>query len=183
MVRDDVLMTAEELLELQPPNMRSELVCGRMYVREPAAYRHGKVSSAIGAALYAWVSTRALGDTVGAETGFILRRAPDTVRAPDAAFISNARVPSPDPVGYAELAPDLVVEVRSPSDRAGKLRAKIADWLTAGARLVWVIDPVRRCAEVHRVDGSTTHLTNADVLGGEDVLPGFTLSLQQLFDT
>ena len=183
MVRDDVLMTAEELLEMQPPNMRSELVCGRMYVREPAAYRHGKVSLTIGSALRTWVSPRALGDTVGAETGFILRRAPDTVRAPDAAFISNARIPSPDPVGYAELAPDLVVEVRSPSDRAGRLRAKIVDWLTSGARLVWVIDPVRRCAEVHRADGSTTHLTEADVLDGEDVLPGFTLSLQQLFNT
>lgn len=175
-------LTATELLELQPLHVRSELVQGRLLVREPGGYQHGKLSMRIGAALHAWVAPRQLGDVVGAETGFTLRRNPDTVRAADAAFISAARVPQEDGVGFADLAPDLVVEVLSPSDRASDVRSKVAEWIAAGARLVWVIDPPRRSAVVHRNDGSSSSLAAAGQLDGEAVLPGFTLPLRPLFE-
>jgi Uma2 family endonuclease len=181
MVRNDDLMTAEELLLMQPLHMRSELINGRMIVREPGAYRHGRLAMAIGAALQAHVAPRGLGDVVSAETGFTLRRNPDTVRAPDAAFISNARLPRGDVSGFAELTPDLVVEVLSPSDMAGEVRAKVADWLSAGARLVWVVDAERGRADVYRADGTSDRVAAGGALDGEDVLPGFTLPLQPLF--
>ncbi len=175
-------MTAEELAVRQPPDMRSELVNGRMLVREPGAYEHGRLALAIGAQLYVWVSAHKLGVTVGAETGFTLQRNPDTVLAPDAAFISNARLPRDGVTGYAELTPDLIVEVLSPSDRAGKVRWKVGAWLAAGARLVWVIDAQRGRADVHRADGTSEQCGANDALDGEDVLPGFTLPLHPLFD-
>ena len=178
MVVEEKLMTAERLLYEQPSDQRSELVNGRMVVRDSAGYRHGKLAIAIGSALHAWVSTRGLGDVVAAETGFTLRRNPDTVRAPDAAFISAQRVPPANVTGFAELAPDLVVEVRSPSDRAGYVREKVADWLAAGALLVWLLDSAHHRADVFRADGTTTRLTSADSLSGEDVLPGFLLPLE-----
>ena len=82
---------------------------------------------------------------------------------------------------YPELAPDLVVEVLSPSDRAGETLAKIGDWLEAGARLVWVIDPERRIARVCRPDGTEATIKEDEHLDGEDVLPGFTCSLAGIF--
>ncbi len=88
----------------QPAHQRSELVSGRLLVREPGAYEHGKLLIVIGAKLFTWITSRGLGDVVGAETGFTLRKNPDTVRAPDAAFISTARVPRARVTGFAELA-------------------------------------------------------------------------------
>jgi Uma2 family endonuclease len=174
-------MSATDLLAMQPTHLRSELVNGRMIVRDPGAYEHGKLSLTVGSALLTWVTARGLGDVVGAETGFTLRRNPDTVRAPDAAFISNARVPHTGVTGFAELAPDLVVEIASPSDRAGEVSEKVADWLNAGVRLVWAVDAERRRAVVHRENGTTSRLTDADSLDGEAVLPGFTLPLRSVF--
>ncbi len=179
---DAKLMTAEELLVQQPPHMRSELVDGVMRVREPGAYRHGAVAAVVGALLLNWVRPRKLGVVVGAETGFILRRNPDSVRAPDAAFISSERLPPTDVTGYAELAPDLVIEVRSRGDRAGEIREKTAAWLQAGVRLVWLIDPERRRGAVHRADG-TVRLVDADgAFDGEELLPGFVMPLAEALD-
>src|SRR3990172_377600 len=104
--------------------------------------------------------------------GFKVASNPDTVRAPDVAFVSNARVPSPAPRGYAPLAPDLAVEVLSPDDRPGEILAKVGDWLSAGSQLVWVVDPVGRIARVFRADGTQSQLAETDALDGEDVLPG-----------
>jgi Uma2 family endonuclease len=179
---DVKLMTAEELLVRQPPHMRSELVDGVMRVREPGAYRHGKYASRVAALLDAWVRPRKLGDVVGAETGFILRRNPDSVRAPDAAFISAERLPPPDVTGYAELAPDLVVEVRSRGDRAGEIREKTAAWLDAGVRLVWHLDPERRRGAVHRADGTVRRVDADGAFDGEAVLPGFVMTLEEALD-
>lgn len=180
MMLSEKVLTAESLLAEQPLHQRSELVNGRMLVREPAAYTHGRLANAIGFALTAWVSPRGLGDVVAAETGFTLRRNPDTVRAPDAAFISAQRVPPANVAGFAELAPDLVVEVVSPSDRAGYVRQKVADWLAAGAKLVWVLDTAHHRADVFRADGTTTRLAAVDSLSGENVLPGFLLPLEPI---
>jgi Uma2 family endonuclease len=89
-------------------------------------------------------------------------------------------MPPPDTMGYAALAPDLVVEVLSPGDRPGDVLAKVADWLSAGTRLVWVVEPLRRLARVYRHDGSETIVTADGALDGEDVLLGFSCPLASI---
>jgi Uma2 family endonuclease len=170
-------MTADELLHTHMPNKKTELVRGILVVREPTGYRHGDVTARITKALMEVVEARGLGRVLAAETGFKLSANPDTVRAPDVAFIRHERLPDPETLGYPALAPDLVVEVLSPSDRPGETLAKVGDWLTAGSRLVWVVDPGRRVARVYRQDGSETLITERAVLHGEDVVPGFECSL------
>ncbi len=174
-------MTAEELLHLNLPNKRTELVRGTLVVREPAAYRHGDVAMRLTAAIGNFVYAQDLGRVFAAETGFTLARNPDTVRAPDVAFISRERLPDPAPRGFAEMAPDLVVEVLSPDDRPGEVLAKVADWLNAGVRLVWVVDPLHAKGRVYRADGSEELLAASDALEGEDVLVGFSAPLQTIF--
>jgi len=173
-------MTAEELLHWSVPGKRAELVRGVLVVREPAGFRHGAVSAALTRLLGDHVATHRLGVVLAAETGFRLESDPDTVRAPDVAFVRQDRIPDPEPRGYAALAPDLVVEVLSPDDRPGKTLARVSDWLNAGCRLVWVVDPVRRLARVYRQDGSETVVAEAEALDGEDVVPGFRCLLGEV---
>lgn len=173
-------MTADELLRHSIPDKRTELVRGRLVVREPAGFRHGVVAMNIARRLSDYVTSHGLGVVVAAETGFKLFSAPDTVRAPDAAFIRADRVPQPLPRGYAEIAPDLVVEVLSPDDRAGEVLAKVGDWLAAGCQLVWVLDPELRLARVYRADGSEAILSVDDAIDGEDLLPGLRVEVGQL---
>ncbi len=109
--------------------------------------------------------------------GFQLAMDPDTVRGPDIAFIRRERVPHPAPVGFAAFPPDLVIEIRSPNDRPGDMLGKVGDWLSAGTRLVWVIDPARRLAHVYRSDGTQS---TVDSLDGDDVLPGFSCALDAI---
>jgi Uma2 family endonuclease len=172
------LFTAADLERLHGSGTRAELVRGRLVVREPAGFRHGAVAAALAAKLTQFVNERSLGGVVAAETGFKLAENPDTVRAPDIAFVCAERVPRPLPTGYAEVAPDLAVEVLSPTDRAGDVLAKVADWLSAGSRLVWVIDAERRVARVYRADGTEALIDFDGVLGGEGVVPGFTCPLE-----
>ncbi|UCC48832.1 MAG: Uma2 family endonuclease, partial [Gemmatimonadota bacterium] len=174
-------MTADELLHLDLPGKRTQLVKGVLLVREPAGYRHGEVTAMLAKILMDHVDDGDLGRVVAAETGFKLARDPDTVRAADVAFIRRERLPDPPPAGYAELAPDLVVEVLSPDDRPGAVLAKVADWLEAGSRLVWVVDPRRRLARVYRADGSESLISEDGALGGEDVVPGLSCTLDAIF--
>ena len=104
----------------------------------------------------------------------------ELVRGPDIAFVRAERLPQPIPSAFLEFAPDLVVEVLSPQDRAGEVLAKVADWLDAGARLVWVVDPERRVARVYRQDGTEDVISNDGALMGEDVLPGFSCTLEAI---
>lgn len=152
-----------------------------MVVREPPGYRHGRVAARLAKILMDHVDERDLGEVVAAETGFKLASDPDTVRAPDVAFIRRDRLPDPPPAGFAELAPDLVVEVLSPNDRPGEVLAKVADWLNAGSVLVWVVDPARRSARVYRADGSEVLVPEDGVLDGEGILPGFACPLAALY--
>ncbi len=177
------LMTADELFMTPLPNKRTELVRGVLVVREPAGFRHGVVSATLTRLLGAHVATHGLGLVVAAETGFKLERDPDTVRAPDVAFVRRERLPDPDARGYAALAPDLVVEVLSPDDRPGEILGKVGEWLTAGSRLVWVVDPARRVARVYRADGSESVIAVADALDGEDVVPGFSCRLEEILQS
>jgi Uma2 family endonuclease len=171
------LMSAEDLLHAHVPDKRTELVRGMLVVREPAGGRHGRVANELSRVIGNHVHAHALGAVYAAETGFTLARRPDTVRAPDVAFVRRDRVPDPEPVGFPELAPDLAVEGLSPGDRPGDTLSKVADWLSAGTRLVWVIDPERRLARIYRQAGSETIVTADGALDGEDVLPGFSCPL------
>src|SRR5574337_656000 len=144
-------MTAEDLFVIGSDDYKYELVAGTLVRMPPTGWAHGAVSVRIGRLLDEYVEAHGLGVVCGAETGFILLRRPDTVRAPDASFVRKERVPATgDPDRYWPLAPDLAVEVLSPSDRAVEVQAKLADYFAAGTRLVWVIDPRARTVVVYR---------------------------------
>jgi Uma2 family endonuclease len=177
------LLTADQLQRLYLPRKRTELIRGSLRVREAAGFRHGEITATLALAIGQHVMAHGLGLLLAAETGFKLESDPDTVRAPDIAFIRRDRRPVPSPTGFAELAPDLVVEVLSPEDRPGEVLAKVGDWLNAGTRLVWVVDPKREAVRVYRLDGSETVFDSADRLLGEDVLPGFEIVVTDLFQT
>ncbi len=182
------LMTADQLLTYDARGMRTELVRGRLVVREAAGYQHGSITARVLVRIAAFLerdhdsraASHPLGEVLAAETGFRLQRQPDTVRAPDVAFVAWDRIPTAS-AGFAELAPDLAVEVLSPNDRPGAVLAKVADWLTAGTALVWVIDPARRLARVYRADGSEAIVPESAALEGDATLPGFTMPLASLF--
>ena len=173
-------MTADELLRVQIPDKHVELVRGVLVVREPAGLRHGRVAMELARRLGNQVDAHRLGRVYAAETGFTLAREPDTVRAPDIAFLRRERVPDPEPAGFPNLAPDLVVEVLSSNDRPGEVLTKVADWLSAGTSLVWVIDPERHLGRVYRDDGSEQIVAADQSLDGEDVVPGFSCQLEAI---
>lgn len=175
-------MTADELLQLHVPGKRVELVRGALVVSEPPGFAHGAVMAELAGLLRNHVRAHQLGMVLAGDAGFKLTTDPDTVRGPDVAFIRRERVPDPLPVGFAGFAPDLVIEVLSPGDRAGEVLAKVGDWLSAGTSLVWVVDPERRLARVYRQDGSETIVSAEGALNGEDVVPGFTCSLAAVFE-
>jgi Uma2 family endonuclease len=174
------LVTAEELLRLRTPHQRTELIRGVLVVREPAGYAHGRIAMNVAVKLGVHIERTNAGQLFAAETGFTLARHPDTVRAPDVAFVRRERLLEASTPGFPDLAPDLVVEVLSPDDRPGDVLAKVADWLSAGCLLVWVIDPQRRSARVYRADGSETLLSANDALDGEELLPGFACPLRDV---
>mgnify|MGYP002780266131 CR=1 FL=1 len=174
-------MTAEELLSYPARNKRTELVRGRLMVREPAGYEHGRVAAAMLVRIASHVQAHALGTVLAAETGFTLERGPDTVRAPDVAFIRTARAPSRGTRGFPEMAPDLAVEVRSPGDRNAEVADKVTDWLAAGTALVWVVNPAARTVVVHEPGAAARTLTAHDTLDGGEVLPGFAARVDELF--
>ena len=174
------LMTAEELLHANVPNKRTELVRGRLIVHEPPGGRHGYVAANLAFRMNQHIDLTGAGAVFVGDVGFTLRRDPDTVRGPDVAFVRKDRLPQPIPSTYLEFAPDLVVEVLSHNDRPGEVLAKVGDWLDAGARLVWVIDPERRLARLYRADGTEEILAETDRLLGEDVLPGFSCGLASI---
>lgn len=175
-------VTAEELLDLPDDGLRYELVDGELRVMSPAGFEHGDVALEIGARLKEFVRGHQLGRVVGAETGFLISRGPDTVRAPDAAFVAAERLPPRhERHRFAELAPDLVVEVVSPSDRAVEVTEKAFAWLAAGVPLVWVVYPAQRLVAVYTPDGTVTHRREGDELDGGDVLPGFRLAVGEIF--
>ena len=125
-------------------------------------------------------ATAGLGQVCAQDTGFKIASDPDTVRAPDVAVVGRDRADQIPRRGYAELAPDLLAEVLSPDDRPSDVLANVADWLAAGTKIVWVVDPERREVRVYRQDGSLSVLGNSGSLDGEDVLPGFTCPLMNV---
>jgi Uma2 family endonuclease len=173
-------MTAEEVERISIPGKVTELIRGRLIVREPPGTHHGAIAANLTYYLADFVRRHGSGAIFAQDTGFKIASDPDTVRAPDVAFVARERVGAIGERGYAELAPDLLAEVLSPDDRPAEVLAKVADWLAAGTRLVWVVDPQRRAARVYRQDGSLSVIGTDDSLEGEDVLPGFTCALKDV---
>jgi len=180
-------VTADELplvsARLSILGKRTELVRGDLVVMALAGGRHGQVAHRFGLFIGNHVLERDLGRVFAAETGFLLRRDPDTVRAPDVAFVAGERLGTDEtPAGFLELAPDLAVEVVTPGDSARAVRVKLQDWLAAGTRLVWVAYPETWSVVVHRQGGSPEALSGEDTLSGVPVLSDFTVRVRELFD-
>lgn len=155
-----------------------ELVRGQLVVREPPGTLHGAVAANLTIKLGAFVHKERVGLVFAQDTGFKIERDPDTVRGPDVAFVSRGQLERIPEAGYAELAPDLVVEVLSPNDRPGQVLAKIGDFLAAGTRLAWLVDPQRRETRIFRSDGGMAVIGEDGALDGEDVVPGFSCPLR-----
>jgi Uma2 family endonuclease len=175
-------LTAESFFELGVPGVRSELIDGEVVRMGPAGGEHGIVAMRIGARLLDFVEANGLGVVCAAETGFLVRHDPDTVRAPDAAFVSRARLGGGrPPKKFWPFAPDLAVEVISPNDGSEAIRERVADWLAGGARAVWLVEPARGAVHVHRSPTDVRTFERGDVLTGDDILPGFTCPIADLF--
>jgi Uma2 family endonuclease len=171
--------TIEEVERLPEDDVRYALIRGELYRMPPPKARHGLLTNTIGRLLGNHVSELDLG-AVYNQSGFIFERNPDILLEPDVAFVQSSRIPL-DEDAYPELAPDLIVEVASPSQTGPSIDEKVEIYRAAGVRLIWVVDPSRRVVHVSRRDGSDQLLTEADTLDGEDVLPGFWLPVAQVF--
>ena len=178
---DAPVTTAQQLLALDEPGCRHELVRGEVRRVSHAGWWHGAVAQEIGRVLGNHVREHRLGLVFAAETGFWLERDPDTVRCPDVAFVAASRVPSAPSRGYLEGPPDLAVEVTSPNDTYAEVHEKALFWIACGARLVWVVEPIARLVTIYRPDHSQHTLRGGDVLIGDDVLPGFAVRVAELF--
>lgn len=175
-------MTADELLCLPDDGMRHELIAGELRTMAPSGGQHGRVAIRLSTPLAQYVDAQNLGVVFGAETGFRLAEQPDTVRAPDVAFVRRERVEAVgDPVGYWPGAPDLAAEIISPNDLYTEVDEKVAVWLEYGTSIVLAVNPRRHTVAVHRPGGQVRLLTEDDELDGEDVVPGWKLPVRALF--
>jgi Uma2 family endonuclease len=182
MAVEPTLMTAEDLWRLPDDGMRHELVRGELRTMPPGGYEHGLRTSILDRSLGNHVEEHDLGDVLTNEPGFRLASDPDTVRAPDVAFVSRARADAAgDVTRFWAGAPDLAIEVISPGDLYTEVEEKVAEYLEAGTRMVLVVNPRRRTVAVHRPNRPPRILTIDDAIDGEDVVPGWTLPLRRLF--
>jgi Uma2 family endonuclease len=175
-------MTAEDLFNLPPDNLRHGLIRGELTTMPPTGGEHGVRAFKIALQFGKFLGAHPIGVGLGAGTGFRVAHDPDTVLAPDCAFVRADRIPPvKDRKKFWPLAPDLAVEVLSPSDLASEVLEKIDEWLEAGTRLVWVIDPEKKRVTVYAPGRQPRTLRAADTLSGEDVLPGLELAVADIF--
>jgi Uma2 family endonuclease len=177
-------VTAEELLRLPDDDRRLELVEGELREMPPAGAEHGSVAFHIAALLQRHIEAHQAGRGFAAETGFLLARNPDTVRAPDAAFVTRERAERVGRVlGYWPGPPDLAVEVVSPGDAYSELHDKALAWLAAGTHVVLVVDPATRRVTVYRSPVDVKVRAGDEAVDCSDVLAGFALPASELFPT
>lgn len=174
------LMTAEQLFNLPDDSHRHELIKGELLTMSPAGEKHGAISFILAALLFQHVRANKLGTIYSADTGFQLESDPDTVLAPDIAFIARERVGVISD-GFRPGPPDLAVEVRSPSDRRTAVERKVALWLSLGAKSVWLLEPRQRTVEVVRADGERRLFRESDELIDDTVL-GFRVAVSEIFN-
>ncbi len=175
------LLTVEEFAALPASIARRELVCGEVVETMPPGGIHGILAALITAALIQWSKQRG-GGYVGIESGFVIERDPATVRAPDVYYVRAERIPATGvPEGFWTIAPDLAVEIVSPSDTAEGIHEKVRDYLAAGTAAVWVVYPRSRSITVHTPDGLARTWGPEGSLESPELLPGFSLRIADLF--
>ena len=176
------LLTADDLLRLSSDGVRGELIRGALSETMPTGREHGQIAGRLTVRLGSFVESRNLGVYTTSDSGVLLERDPDTVRETDIAFFSSEKSPPDERItGYAEVAPDLVVEIVSPTDRLVAVNDKALMWLRYGVRLVWVVRPEERLIDVHRDGHPVATLAESDALDGLDVLPGFSCPVREVF--
>ena len=175
------LLTSEDLWKMVADGSRYELSKGELLPMTPVGMEHGGIVIRLGRLLGGYVDEKRLG-LVGTEVGFRLSRNPDTVRAPDVAFVAKQRLPAEGvPKQFADFPPDLAVEVLSPEDTASEILRKIEEYLAAGVALAWVVDPATRTVTVYRSLRDIQIFSADQELDGGEVLPGFRARVAEIF--
>jgi Uma2 family endonuclease len=174
------LLTIEELPDVVG-DASGELIEGRFVPMPPTGWPHASTEARVTARLQQYVDANPIGVVLSGEAGIIIRRSPDTLRGADLAFVSNERIAQASPAGYLDVAPELIVEIISPSDRWTAVAGKLDDYFSIGVELVWLVDPQRRCVSCHHSPADLEVLGPEDILTAEPMLPGFTLPVADLF--
>ncbi len=187
----ETLVTGEELLAMGDIG-RCELIKGRLVMMSPTGDEHGGYESNFDEHLKAFVRRHKLGKVRVGEVGIYTRRSPDTVRGADVVFISNERYAQRQKkAGFLDVAPDLIVEITpalaagasvSPDDRWSEVKQKLREYFSIGVRLVWVADPADKTVYAYRSLTDVREFTENDMLTGDDVLPGFSVKVADLFE-
>ena len=176
------LLTADEFAALPRNGLRLELIRGEIVAMAPAFDDHGETAMSLSILLGQYVRTNKLGRMYAAETGFLIAENPDTVRAPDMAYIATDRMPPKGPPGWVRVMPDLVAEVVSSGDRPAEISEKVQMWLDAGVKLVWVLYPTRQVIEVYQPNQAPVTLTGGAMVDGGSVVPGFSVPVAHIFE-
>jgi Uma2 family endonuclease len=173
-------ITADALLKMGDIG-RCELIYGELVMKSPAGFGHGEIALRIGRFLGNFVEEHDLGAVLAAETGFLVERSPDLVRAPDASFVRKDRVPKTAWSKFFPGVPDLAVEVISPDDTKREIAEKVNMWLAHGTTSCWVADPATMTLNIHRIGQKPVRLTVRDKISDEPAIPGFVLSVSKIF--
>ena len=175
------LLTADDLLRLYSKGVKGELIRGVLHETMASGVRHGKIAMLLGAKFVTHVVPAGLGHVFGSDAGVLLETDPDTVREPDVAYVSAERLPlDADVDGYCPVAPDLVVEIKSPSDSEREVDDKATMWLHFGVRMALVINPETGTIRVRQPNLPTALLTMDDTLDCGEVLPGFSCPVREI---
>lgn len=174
------LITAEEFAHW-PDEGRCELVNGKIVHLTASRPLHGLIEVRLGSRLFTYADSNGRGLVLGGEVGLWTRRSPDTVRGADLVFISRERYASRNPKGILDVAPELVIEILSPDDRRGEVMEKLEDYFAMGVDVVWIVDPGQRYVLAYRSLREVERFDEGDFLVDEEILPGFSLSVAELF--
>lgn len=177
-----MVTNVDQLSSLITDDFRYDLIRGELYRMSPASARHGEIALEIARRIKTFVNEHRLGRVYAVETGFLLGRDPDTLLAPDVAFVRTERLPEPGQRhGFLALAPDLVVEVVSPSDTSRYVSDKVLTYLDVGCQLVWIVEPEQRTVTVWSAGRTARVIMAPERLDGGQVLPGFSLDPDEIF--